>query len=389
MSENIPVTPDVLRWARVSAGLSVDDVVKKLDRKGITNIVVEEWESGKSSPTLPQLERLAYELYKRPLALFFFPEPPEEISPKQSFRTLPEFEIDNLSPRLRMLLRKAESFQANLFELYDGVNIVERNIVRELAFDPNDSAKIIAKRVREYIGVSISDQGKCKDSEEALKFWRGKLEELGVFIFKDAFKEDSFSGFCLYDKQFPIVYINNSKPFTRQIFTLFHELAHLLFKTGGVDTNLDTYIDYLEGDSRLIEVLCNRFAGEFLVPSDDFEKEIVGVAIDDTLIYGLADKYTVSREVILRKLLDRNLVSQATYSEKVKKWAGEYSGKKGGGGNYFSNQGAYLGVKYIEKAFTRYYQKQITSERLADYLGVKVKSLGGMEALLYRKGIIT
>ncbi|KKL56723.1 hypothetical protein LCGC14_2242570, partial [marine sediment metagenome] len=39
-------------------------------------------------------ERLAYEIYKRPLALFFFPEPPEEETPKESFRTLPQEEID-------------------------------------------------------------------------------------------------------------------------------------------------------------------------------------------------------------------------------------------------------------------------------------------------------
>jgi len=40
--------------------------------------VIEGWEAGASAPTYPQLEALAYKVYKHPLALFFFPEPPED-----------------------------------------------------------------------------------------------------------------------------------------------------------------------------------------------------------------------------------------------------------------------------------------------------------------------
>lgn len=72
MSETVLVNPEVLRWARESAGLSVDDVVNKLKRKRITIEVIDAWESGLDSPNYAQLERLAYEVYKRPLALFFF-----------------------------------------------------------------------------------------------------------------------------------------------------------------------------------------------------------------------------------------------------------------------------------------------------------------------------
>lgn len=386
MIETVPITPDVLRWARESAGLTIGDVVKKLNRKGITDQVIEEWEAGFSSPTYSQLERLAYDLYKRPLALFFFPEPPEEISPKQSFRTLPEYEIDHLPARMRMLLRKARAFQMNLYELYDDVNPASKNLVQDLSFDPNESEVNIAKKVREYLSVTLDEQSACKTTDEALKFWREKLEYFGVFVFKDAFKSDLFSGFCLYDDQFPVIYVNNSKSKTRQIFTLFHELAHLLFKTGGVDTRLDDYIDYIEGDSLQIEILCNKFAGEFLVPSDDFERRTSNVYIDDSLISELANIYLVSREVILRRFLDRGRVDQEFYERKVAEWVVDKKESKGSSGNYYSTQGAYLGTKYIEKAFSRYYKSQITVERLADYLGVKVKSVDGMEALLYRRG---
>ena len=45
MNEAVPVNPEVLRWARKSAGLSVEEVVKKLDRKRITADIIEAWES--------------------------------------------------------------------------------------------------------------------------------------------------------------------------------------------------------------------------------------------------------------------------------------------------------------------------------------------------------
>jgi len=387
-TEGIPVNGDVLRWARETAGLSIDDVIEKLHRKGVTYKTVLAWEAEIESPTYTQLERLAYEIYKRPLAMFFFPEPPEEATPKQSFRTLPDYEIEIMPSAMRMLLRKARVFQLNLYELFENVNPAAKRIVQDLSFNPNVSAVEMAKTVREYFSVTIEQQSSLKSTDKALKFWREKLETHGVFVFKDAFHTDQFSGFCLYDDNFPVIYVNNSKSFTRQIFTIFHELAHLLFKTGGIDTRIDDYIDYLEGDNKQIEIICNKFAGEFLVPTEDLNLRLKSTFIDDSTIEELARFYQVSREVILRKVFDKGLVNQKYYDEKVSAWVRESTSKssKSGGGNYYSTQGAYLGGKYIEKAFSSYYQQRITSERLADYLGVKVKNLNGMESLLYSKG---
>ncbi len=389
MTEYIPVNGEVLRWARETAGLSVDDVIGKLDRKSITYETVLAWETEIESPTFAQLERLAYEVYKRPLALFFFPEPPEEKTPKQSFRTLPDYEIEIMPPAMRMLLRKASAFQLNLYELYENVNPATKPIVQDLSFATNVSAVDMATTVRSYLSVTIEQQSLLNNTDKALKFWRTKLEAHGIFVFKDAFHADQFSGFCLYDEFFPVIYVNNSKPFTRQIFTLFHELAHLLFKTGGIDTHIDDYIDYLEGDSKKIEILCNKFAGEFLVPTEDFNLRLKNALIDESKIEELARFYHVSREVILRKAFDNKLIDQKYYDEKVFSWkresAANNSSSKGSGGNYYLTQGVYLGGKYIEKAFSSYYQQRITSERLADYLGVKVKNLSGMESLLYSK----
>ena len=132
MSEPIPVNPDMLKWARETAGLGVDDVVTKMKRKRVTAETVLSWENGEDSPSYAQLERIAYEIYKRPLALFFFPEPPQEETPKQSFRTLPDYAIERLPARLRFLIRKARVMQLNLAELYDNANPAPQRIVRDL-----------------------------------------------------------------------------------------------------------------------------------------------------------------------------------------------------------------------------------------------------------------
>jgi len=78
------IQPALLRWARQTIGLSVIDVAEKLSRHP-SEIAV--WESGESAPTYPQLEKLAYQVYKRPLAVFFLPVPPQEIAPVHEFRT--------------------------------------------------------------------------------------------------------------------------------------------------------------------------------------------------------------------------------------------------------------------------------------------------------------
>jgi len=247
--------------------------------------------------------------------------------------------------------------------------------------------------VRKYLGINLVTQKAWKNPDEAFKAWRNVFEDKGVFVFKETFNqrvgrgsiESSFSGFCLYDEKFPIIYVNNSKQDTRQIFTLFHELSHLLLGTGGVDTRLDDYISLLKGDARKTEILCNRFAGSFLVPDDDFTKRIAGISINETLIQKMAKQYCVSREVILRKFLDRRLIDQSYYEELVEQWA-KIARPRRKGGNHYKTKSAYLGESYIDLVFSRYYQKKISVEQLANYLGEKVKNVTGMELQLFRKG---
>ena len=379
MSEQIPVNPKVLLWARETSGYKVNDVVLKLKRKTVTAETVESWESGTKSPTYAQLETLAYKVYKRPLALFFFPAPPDEETPKEYFRTLPSKEIELLEPHIIYLVRKARVMQENLKELFDGVNPAERKVFADVTIRRSDSILEVAESVREYLSIGLDTQYDWETDDKALKFWRSLVEQHGIFVFKDAFRDDECSGFCLYDEAFPVIYINNSQPKIRQIFTLFHELAHILFKTGGVDFRHDDYVYAMQGDNRRIEVFCNKFAGEFLVPTQDVQPQLTDQKITDDLLSRLARKYSVSREVILRKCLDLDIITSSYYEAKVMEWGKRKRGSKTEGGDYYNNQGVYLGTGYIKAAFSKFYQGDISRSQLSEYLGMKESLIGTLE----------
>lgn len=346
------------------------------------------WETGSSSPTYAQLETLAYKVYKRPVALFFFPEPPEEIDPEHSFRTLPEFEVEELTSDTRYKIRDARAMQVALNELNGEVNPAPRKIFRDIRVRFPLSALTIAREVRSYLGVDLEVQKQgWRNVAEAFKEWRNAVEECGVFVFKNSFKQEDVSGFCLYDPEFPVIYINNSASGTRQIFTLFHELAHLLVQTNGVTKANDQYIDVLSGEAKSIEVFCNQFASAFLVPEADLRLRIRGEIPNDEVVAALAEDYKVSREVVLRRFLDLGLVTKAYYESKVEQWRRDYEGrpKKKPGGDYYATKATYLGEKYLSLVFGRYYQGRISIQQLADFLNVRVSSVPGLEQFLLQK----
>ena len=367
--EQIHVTPAVITWARKRAGFSVAEARESFKK-------IEAWEDGNSFPTYPQLEQLA-DKFKIPIAVFFFPAPPDVPPIRESFRTLPEPQFEEIPREVRLLLRKAKALQLNLAELNDGRNPAQRLITRDLSFATRVSINDMGRQVREYLGVTLEEQCAWSTNVEALENWRQVLSDVGIFVFKDAFKIDDYSGFCLYDEAFPIIYVNNSSTKTRQIFTLFHELAHLMFHTSGIDTRADEYIPALVDDAQRIEILCNRFAARFLVPEEAFEVASKGKPISEDTAAELAKLFNVSRTLIFRIYLDRGLIDDATYTQAALTWDGQRG--EGTGGNWYNTKIAYLGRNYINLAFRHYYQNRIDETQLAEYLDTKPRNLNALE----------
>ncbi len=375
--ERMPITKEVLTSARERLGYTQEALARK--RSEFKSIA--DWESGVSKPTYRQLELLAKDLWV-PVAIFFFPEPPQFPEIEKSFRTIGSQQFAEIPPRIRLLLHKARAFQIGLSELNDGQNPARPMITRKLAFSLSDSAADMAAQVRAMLDVSLDEQFDWPDEDTALKAWRKAFYRVGVTVFKDAFREERYCGFSLYDDEFPLIYVNNSNTKTRQIFTIFHELAHLLFKTSGIDTDY-VFQHPLPDDKQQIEATCNRLAAEILVPFDALTAEVHQQHATKALAETLARKFSVSREVVFRKFLDRGLVSAATYEAAKNEWDSQDKARRGnGGGNFYRTRIAYLGEEYIGLALKRYYQDRIDEEELADYLAIKPKQIEQLEDTL-------
>lgn len=375
--EELPVTPSLITWARQRAGLSLEDASRTFKK-------IHAWEEGQSAPTYPQLEQLA-DAFKVPIAVFFFPEPPAVPNIGETFRTLPDAEFEQIPSKVRLLLRKAKALQINLREMTGGRNPAGRLVTRDLNFTTTMNLHEMVARVRGYLGVSTDQQRGWPDDDAALKGWRDALQGAGIYVFKDAFRISEFSGFCLYDETFPIIYVNNSSAKTRQAFTLFHELAHLLFHTSGIDTIHDEFVHALIDDAQRIEILCNRFAAEFLLPEAEFLAASRGLEANEASAERIAASFHVSREVVFRRFLDRGQIGQRTYNEAVARWADQRQ-VGGAGGDYYWTKLSYLGREYVGLALSQYHQNRIDERQLADYLDTKPKNLAGIEDYFARAG---
>ena len=387
------INPEILRWARERSGFSAEAAAKSLNK---TESFLKECESGERDLTYVQLETLA-DKYKRPVAMFFLSDIPEEPIFEESVE-LRSTDVKKLKPRTLFLFRQAYSRQLSLMELNNGKNPSENLIFRDLnpirsefALD-NQLAFELAEKCRKYLDINIEMQSNWENEKIVLENWRYHIQEKGVFVFKDAFKDDLIDGFCLMHEEFPVIYLNNSRPSVRQIFTLFHELGHILLGKNGITPDITGSIR-IESDN--LESFCNVFAQEFLVPNEDFKKRQNYSEYTDKVIQELANFYKVSRPVILLKLIKFGILPKMTYNQKVKLWYSQYENQKrnerksknSGGGDYYNTHLTYLGVKYANLAFEKYRQESINIEKLADHLNVKVRNLGVLEDRLYRKAI--
>jgi Zn-dependent peptidase ImmA (M78 family)/transcriptional regulator with XRE-family HTH domain len=372
------INPAILTWARERAGLSVAEAAEKIS-KSPKDLAA--WEAGEEAPTYLQLERLAEKVYKRPVALFFFPAPPSEEPPDSEFRTVPDFDLESLGADTRFAIRDAHAYQDSIRELSGGINPAPRLIVNDVHASIDVDPVALARSVRAYLGVDLATQRSWPGTREAMSEWRDSVESTGIFVLKRSFEQSEIAGFCIFDESFPLIMVNNSAPFTRQTFTLFHELGHLLFGVSTIAKTSSGYVERFVGPAKTIEIACNRFAAEFLVPSDSLPRPQSPAAFDLASIPQLADWYKVSREVVLRRYLDWRLVDAATYSRLVQEWDEERQGREGTGGNYYATKAAYLGKAFLNLAFGQLYAGRITVAQLADHLNVRAANLARLESL--------
>jgi Zn-dependent peptidase ImmA (M78 family) len=375
-----PVNPQILTWARERIGLTIANVATILKKEPNE---VASWENGNTYPSYTTAEQLAYEVFKLPLAVLFFPYPPKLDDPAKRFRRLPEYEVARFSSDTYHKIHLAQAYQDSLMEMGDSIT-VDKKITDHV--NPNGlNPSALAKKVRTFIGLTLDEQFGYKRPETAFKAWRRKIELSGIFSFKDSFKDEYISGLSLLHHDFPVILINNSTSFTRQLFTLAHELGHILYGLDGVTDSDESYIDMMSVSEKTLEIKCNAFAAELLVPSDSFRVDIQNQKEKDLVsISKVAEKYCVSREVIARKLLEFGLITNSQYLSFRQKFMEEYKRNYGktSGGNYYLTKLSYLGEGFAKTAFEVFRKGRFSQQDLCVHLNVKAKNLSKLQSYL-------
>jgi len=301
------VNPDILRWARETAGLSLEEAAQKL---GITAARGSEpvdrllqMETGEVAPTRPQLVTMSKQ-YRRPLLSFYLSVPPRRGDRGQDFRTLPAAFalIDNAL--VDAVVRDIRSRQALV-----RATLEEEDEAEALPFVGtariSEQPSALANRIAETLAFDLASYRRCRSIADAVSYLRSRIEAAKIFVlFVDNLGShhtevsvDVFRGFALADEVAPFIAVNANDSKGAQSFTMIHELVHLWLGLTGVSGR--------DGE-RDIEKFCNDVAGEFLLPASDLRQldisENVSVADAVQIIGAFAEARKVSGTMVAYKL---------------------------------------------------------------------------------------
>ncbi|MER9104102.1 XRE family transcriptional regulator [Mesorhizobium sp. M0848] len=313
------VNPDVLRWARETAGFDLDDAAKRLDIKDTLSDTggdrLAALEKGDGEPSRPLLLKMAKH-YRRPLLAFYLPAPPRRAERGEDFRTLPVEYARRDEALVDALLRDIRARQEMVRSLLE-VEDEAQNLPFVGSFDMNGGAKVLANEIKDALGFNLA-QFRRGGRNDAFAYLRDLVERQGVFVLlignlgshHSVLDVDLFRGVALADAVTPFVVINDQDSEAAWSFTLLHELTHIwIGRTGISGANPSTEI----------EVFCNDVAGQILMPGDEALSEhgLHGADTDQVIarIRQLADAWQVSHSAVAYKLFREGMISRETWAE--------------------------------------------------------------------------
>lgn len=375
------VKPELIRWVRKDAGLSVADAAKKA---GTSEAIVRQWEGGTLQPTIRQLRLLA-NAAKRPIAIFYLAEPPWKFTALRDFRRLPGDPAADQSPALRVAVRLACERRQVALDL--AADLGDMPPPLPIRASPGEPVGEVARRIRNLLGVSIQDQRRWSGEYDALNNWRRAIQDLGVLVFQARGVEvDEMRGFSVAEEPMPAIVLNTRDAPNGRVFTLIHEFCHLLLRKGGI-CDLRDHRNQRPEDSA-IEVFCNAVAAETLVPRRDFVRARLvrshprGADWQETELRSVARDFSVSWEVVLRRLLDTGQITRGIYRDRREAMlATSRATRSAQTGFVTPDVGAVtnLGKEFVKLVLVSYYQDRITSRDVSEYLGVRLKHMASIE----------
>lgn len=314
------VEPDILRWARAAAGLTLDEAAHSLQTKPEK---VQAWEEGDEHPSMAQLRRMAA-TYRRLLSDFYLPAPPQEDALPHDFRRLPGEVALRYSGALRYQLRLARQRRALALDL--AAELDSDIPVLSGWLQANDDPERTGAELRRLLGVNLEAQRAWRNPRTSYNAWRTAIERAGMLVFQASGIEPSeMLGFSLPERPLPVIVVNRKLHPNGRTFTLIHESVHVFLSQASI-------CDIEEGQLRPVEeqrteVFCNAVAAAALVPREALLSEpLVGAHPtrsrnwSDHELSSLARDFGVSEEVILRRLLTAGRTTQAFYAARRAFW---------------------------------------------------------------------
>ena len=376
---SISINPEILIWAREKAHLSKGEVSKYVgtseDRYG-------QFETGEVNPTIRQLFLISSKL-NRPAQVFFLNKIPQEYDFFPEMRRLPGSIVGEESPQLVKQVNLAIEYREIALNLLRGLAIQPTDI--ELELNLNIDPEVAASEIRKKLGVSIEEQTSWRDGYEALRTWRSAIEQFGVLVFQmPKIELSEMRGLSMNIRPLPIIGINSTDYENPRIFTLFHEFTHILSGEMVLDSPDTSWFDI---DKQFVaEHFCNQVAANILVPKADLFEQTNWLNKgsnshwENQEIQILANRYSISRQVIIRRLANYRLISNESFQDLNEYYINNYKPREGStGGSPYNNMMSRLGTFLPQLAFRSYYEEHITSSDLSSLFSLQVKNLSKME----------
>jgi Zn-dependent peptidase ImmA (M78 family)/transcriptional regulator with XRE-family HTH domain len=379
------VEPAMLVWARETASLTQEEVAHAL---GVPVERIKEWERGDDSPTVNQLRRLA-ERCKRPLSVFYLPEPPRDFQALRDFRQLPGVHDRRFSPRLAYEVRAA--YERRLVALDVLSDLREAPAEPGVKADVNDNPEAVAARLRERLGLTLAQQVRLSDH---FRGWRDAIEAAGILVFvlggaHHQVELEEMRGFAIAEEPLPVIVVNGNDRTPGKVFTLLHELAHVALSQSAIENDVEAG-DALPEPDRVVERFCNRVAAAVLMPREALLAEAIVVAKQQSTtrwsneeILALARRYGVSREALLLRLVELGRTNVAFYQAMRREYARQREETEEpeatGFAPYRYQVLGHLGRGFARLVLQGYHNNRLTLSTVSGYLGVQAKYVPSIE----------
>lgn len=353
--------------------MSLDQAADKLKME------IKELEAIESGATLVSIAKVRKigEVYKRPLAVFFLPEPPRNFDAQREFRRFAGTEPDQLSTQLVLVIRNASYQREHALELSELLGEQALPMPEEL--HPHIEHEAGGRILRESLGLSWKQQLDWPTPHAALSGWRTAIEARGTLVFQaSGISLNEMRGTCIPDQPFPTILLNSKDAPHGRIFTLIHEYAHVLLHAAGHATS--RMIGRRNPEEQPLEVAANGFAAAALLPKQEFlevaDRYKDAAEGEDRALRLLSQKVKVSPETVLRRLVTLRKSRESVYCNKRREWGSRLwyiQKQKGGPIPQPVKILARDGRQFTNMVLEAYDRRLISTNTASDYLGAKPK----------------